>query len=57
MNTAIIQSSLKPQLASECLIQVERAVSELRRGRALPVNSDRNTRLIAAIETIDPEVL
>ena len=57
MNTAIIQSSLKPQLASECLIQVERAVSELRRGRALPVNSDRNTRLIAAIETIDPEAL
>jgi len=57
MNTAIIQSSLKPRLASECLIQVERAVSELRRGRALPVTSDHRARLIAAIETIDPEVL
>jgi GTP cyclohydrolase II len=57
MNTAIIQSSLKPRLASECLIQVERSVSELRRGRALPITSDRNARLVAAIETIDPEVL
>lgn len=57
MNTAVIPSFLKPRLASECLIQVERAVSELRRGRSLPVTSDHNARLVAAIETIDPEVL
>lgn len=57
MNTPITQSSLKPRAASDCSIQVERAVSELRRGRALPVTSPHDTRLIAAIETIDPDVL
>lgn len=57
MNTPITQSSLTPRAASQCLTQVERSISELRRGQLLPVTSAHETRLIAAIETIDPGVL
>ena len=57
MNNPITDSISKSPSTLRQLVQVDRAISELRRGRALPITSQDGHRLIASVETIDPDVI
>ena len=61
MNNPITDSISKSPSTLRQLVQVDRAISELRRGRSLPITSQdtahHNCRLIASVETIDPDVI
>lgn len=57
MNNPITDSLSKPPSALRPLIQVDRAISELRRGRPLPIICLDQDRVVASVETIDPSVV
>ena len=57
MNNPITDSLSKSPSALRQLVQVDRAISELRRGRSLPIKCHDDNRLIASVETIDPAII
>ncbi len=57
MNNPITDSLSTSPSTLRQLVQVDRAISELRRGRSLSVTSHDDNRLIASVETIDPDVI
>lgn len=56
MNNPILDTVSDIPTAVRQLIQVDRAISELRRGRPLPILCADKNRLIASVETVDPAV-